>query len=484
MSLRLKMFLTVVAIMTLVSSLLTLNLWVEAYRRSREDRRRTGEFLARLVQDWLGDEGSRVAQPEDPASWVGLSRRIGGSVLFEDWSVFTIDEAGNGVWRAGSSGGPRRAGEDVRRAAAAGQVVVTGNRVAAPLVLAGERRAFAVLSMSLPRRTPSPAFAVDSFRTVVWVMALGTLLLILNVYIFLNGLVLRPLEDLAEASRRVARGDFARPVREPARYDEIAELIRTFNGMMKELHAARLSMEGKVAEAGRRVRETEQQLVIAQRLTATGTLAAGIAHEINNPLAGMLNAARALRRRDLPPGKAEAYLDLVIDGLQRIQETVRKVLQFSPRAVDLRPFAIAGAVEKAAALAAHRAQKAGARIATEIPPGLPPVLGDEREIQQVVLNLLLNAIDAVAPGPGDVTVTADAAGGLVSVRVRDTGCGMSPEEVQRSFDLFYTTKEAGAGAGLGLSIAHVIVRNHGGTIQIASEKGRGTTVTFTLPAHG
>jgi two-component system NtrC family sensor kinase len=234
-----------------------------------------------------------------------------------------------------------------------------------------------------------------------------------------------------------------------------------------------------------RIRKTEQHLAIAQRLAATGKLASGIAHEINNPLGGMRSAARALLRGDLPPEKTTQYLDLILDGLARIEETVKKFLSFTPRRVEPRPTDLADVARKAAALARHRLEKCGVRYGEDLPaPGTARVFGDPHELQQVALNLLLNAADATA-GAKDarVDLRVRSRGEEVSLEVVDNGVGLSPEDQRCCFDLFFTTKSAGEGSGLGLAVAHTIVTNHGGRIEVESEVGKGATFRVVLPAE-
>jgi two-component system, NtrC family, sensor kinase len=240
-------------------------------------------------------------------------------------------------------------------------------------------------------------------------------------------------------------------------------------------------MQKDIQTAQGRIANTERRLFAAQRLSATGTLAAGIAHEINNPIGGMINAARVLREGKLDPAKREEYLELILDGLERVRAIVQKILQFRPRAFEPRPVQLQEAVERAIAFMEHRARAKEVSIRNEVPADLPTVTGDPLELQQAFLNILMNAVDACVMGEGMVTVYSRLAGEGVAVSVADNGCGMEPEELARCMDLFFTTKDVGEGTGLGLAVAQNIVANHGGRIDIASERGRGTTVTMTFP---
>ncbi|MBI3858151.1 MAG: hybrid sensor histidine kinase/response regulator, partial [Planctomycetes bacterium] len=167
--------------------------------------------------------------------------------------------------------------------------------------------------------------------------------------------------------------------------------------------------------------------------------------------------------------------------LERVRAIVQKILQFRPRAFEPRPVQLREAVERAIAFMEHRARAKEVTIRNELSADLPLVNGDPLELQQAFLNILMNAVDASVMGEGMVTVYSRITGEGVSVCFADNGCGMEPEELARCMDLFFTTKDVGEGTGLGLAVAQNIVANHGGRVDIASERGRGTTVTLSFP---
>ncbi|MBI4879152.1 MAG: HAMP domain-containing protein [Planctomycetes bacterium] len=301
------------------------------------------------------------------------------------------------------------------------------------------------------------------------------------VFLLLHALVLSPLRLISAGAERVARGQFATPVPLTGKGDEIDELIRSFNGMMAEIGQKREELERQVQEVVARMRLTERRLVLTDRLAAMGTLAAGIAHEINNPLGGMLNAVVSLRRRgDLAAG-ADRYLALVEDGLGRIREVVRRTLRFSPGRRMTGPVSIKEVIDDAVRFVGHRLARERIDLSEAADSALV-VEGDAAALGQVFLNVILNAIDAIAREPRRIEIRAWREGAEAHVTVRDSGRGMNEEERRQAFDLFYTTKEAGRGTGLGLSIAHQIVVEHGGRVGIESEPGRGTVVLIVLPA--
>jgi signal transduction histidine kinase len=315
------------------------------------------------------------------------------------------------------------------------------------------------------------------------VMLFGIVIIIVVTYLVLSRAVIRPVERLERAAVRVAGGDYTRPVPLSGRNDEIDTFIQTFNGMMVEVGAFRQYLEERMQDARDQARKAEKTLVIAQRLAATGKLASGIAHEVNNPLAGMINAVRRLQR--LPAPKEEKrvqYLELILDGLTRVRETVKKILQFTPHKVAPQPVGLGTFIEKALSLANHRIESDGIEVVVDVSDGLH-VFGDPFELEQVILNLLINSMDAMAETDRSPTldIRAVQVRGDILLTIADNGSGMSEEQISQAFDMFFTTKEVGEGTGLGLSIAHNVIENHGGRLEISSEDGEGTTVSITLP---
>jgi signal transduction histidine kinase len=253
--------------------------------------------------------------------------------------------------------------------------------------------------------------------------------------------------------------------------------------MLERIARHQATLIDDVRRARERITNTEKRLFAAQRLSTTGTLAAGIAHEINNPLGGMINAARTIRGGSMTEEKRREYLELIIEGLERIRTIVQKVLQFRPKALEPQPVGVKDTIDKSIAFMEHRAKHKGVEVKNELPDGLPQVHGDPMELQQAFLNVLMNAVDACISNEGQVRVTHAVEGATITVSVADNGCGMDERELAQCMDLFYTTKDVGEGTGLGLAVAQNIIHNHGGKIEIVSTKGKGTTVSIKLPAH-
>jgi len=481
MSLRTKMMLSIFVFLVLVSGLVTLNLWLDAAVRAQAESRRNATIVARMVADQLRMWTAQVpAETEEGRAQ--LSRQFALSELLTSWTVVELKEDSLQVI-VSSERDPERIVQQeealLRSALRETQFGPDGTRIYSPLQTAQGDRCVARLQV---RGLDAPSVEIaGTLKGILTVMALGTALILLNTVLFTNRLVLRPLGSLVEASNRVAAGDFSKKIPEGETYDEMGRMIAAFNLMIDKIADHRRTLEEDVLRARGQVTETERRLFAAQRLSTTGTLAAGIAHEINNPLGGMLNAVRAIREGTLDEAKRAEYLSLVADGLERVRAIVQKVLQFRPRPFEPQPVSLHEAVEKAISFLDHRARAKEVAILNEIPSGVPPVNGDPLELQQAFLNILMNAVDACVMGEGKVTVVHRLGPDAVEVTVADNGCGMDEEELARCMDPFFTTKDVGEGTGLGLSVAQNIVANHGGKIDLRSERGRGTTVVLTLP---
>lgn len=323
--------------------------------------------------------------------------------------------------------------------------------------------------LALPQLGEPPSadlgpLVVGAFTT----LALAMLVVFVLLMFALRKFVLAPLGDVLEDSERIVKGAEGLEVKgfQGGKGKDIETLVAAFNAMFKELKAYQSDLEGKVSDATRTIRKQQQSLVIAQRLASTGTLAAGLAHEVNNPLSGMLNAARRLKKRDLDE-RSRDYVELIEEGLGRIERLMKQILDFSRRR-DMKPerFPPAEAFRRALQLVRHRIDKKELRMEEDIRKDLPDIYGNAEEIGQVLMNLLINAADASPEGTAiRVSIRPSESGGVVFT-VEDSGEGVPSDIRPRIFDPFFTTKEPGQGTGLGLAIAHTIIDNHGGAVNV------------------
>jgi signal transduction histidine kinase len=479
-SLRGRMIGGVTGVMLLVWILVTLNLMIGSYARQEENDANYAQLLGFAVEDRIGVVGDLA----DPPNRAEFQRRLTRLGLLDGWVVVSQKSGSLSVLL--NSADASLSAEDRRHLKSVlmeKRVFVAGDsrRRRAYMPLAGPNEVYgARLDLKAEFLTTTPL--TSTLWTSVAILILGTLTLVLLTYILLNRLVIAPLTAIVEGSRRVSEGDYSRRIPAADRRDEVGTMIQAFNSMMEKLDAYRQTLQSDIRKARERVTDTERKLFHAQRLSTTGTLAAGIAHEINNPLGGMINAAEALRSGKLDPAKQDQYLELIADGLSRVRSIVQKILHFRPQAYHPVPVRLRETINRAIAFLDHKATRRGIEIVNEVEEGAEPVFGDPLELQQAILNILMNAVDAVEAGQGRIRVSQRREGGHIHISIQDNGIGMTPEELDRCMDPFYTTKDAGEGSGLGLPVAGSIVENHGGRLQIRSEKGKGTTVTIDLPA--
>jgi nitrogen fixation/metabolism regulation signal transduction histidine kinase len=277
---------------------------------------------------------------------------------------------------------------------------------------------------------------------------------------------------LSQAARRVAAGDLAAKV--PASGgDEIAELSRTFNEMVERL---------------RENRQLEERLHFAERSTALGRLASAVAHEIRNPL-NFINLSIDHVRQRLGPEDArrrddfERIMTSMKDEISRLNRLVVDFLSFGkPMKLDTRPCRLDRVLGEVAALVDHKAKDQGIALALESADDVPEILADPELLKTCFLNLMINAADAMPEG-GTLRVSLQRRSGdgdeRLVVTVSDTGHGMTPEEIRTAFEPYFSTKETGV--GLGLALTKKIIEDHGGSIELESEPGKGTSARVSLP---
>ena len=316
----------------------------------------------------------------------------------------------------------------------------------------------------------------------VWLRMAIVLVVILSISgVAMQGQVLRPLSLLLGGIRRLGRGEAGPPI-PIARQDELGEVAQAFNEMAAQLEAARLRL---LAESERAL-ELEQQLRQAETLAVAGKLASAIAHEVGTPLNIISGRAEfVLKTPELNPG-ARKDLEIIVAQIERISGIIRSLLDtVRPRDPEIRLTPLSEVLDRALPLLRHPARRRQVALRTEIPDDLPRLLADAGQLQQVLINLVLNAVDAT-PSGGEVEVSArrlplrDRPG--VAVSVHDTGPGIPAELLPRVFEPFFTTKPAGQGTGLGLAICRDIVRAHGGNLRVENGDGHGTTFTAWIPA--
>jgi signal transduction histidine kinase len=284
--------------------------------------------------------------------------------------------------------------------------------------------------------------------------------------------VTQPIIRLHDATKEVGKGKFDIRVN-PTSSDEIGDLALSFNQMTQELTSREEALK-----------QTQAQLVQSEKLAAFGQLGAGIAHEVKNPLAGILGYVQLSMRKVGPETPLHVNLKIIEKETKRCKTIIDNLLKFTRQeVVDRKPIEVNGVIEDTSALVEHQLGMHQIRLEKSLAEGLLPILGNANQLQQVLLNIILNAQQAMEGKPGVVRLETEILDeGWIEVRVRDTGPGIPKEIQSRLFDPFFTTKPAGKGTGLGLSVSYGIVRDHEGEIQVESEPGEGALFRIRLPA--
>jgi two-component system NtrC family sensor kinase len=295
-------------------------------------------------------------------------------------------------------------------------------------------------------------------------------------YILANK-IMNPVHQLIKASQQVSEGSLT-PEIGPISKDEIGVLQSTFRDMIESL---------KERDRHRRA-EAENRLIQSEKQASVGRLAAGVAHEINNPLTGILTFTRILQRSKDIGDKSQSHLQKIAESTVRVRKIVKGLLDFSRQTeLDQEPTDVNRLIRTVISAMENQALIKGVTITFNPGENLPMLTLDRSQFQSVLINLIINAFDAMEQGGTIIISTgislsaSDTDQKGVEIAIADTGCGIQHEDLDKLFDPFFTTKEVGKGTGLGLSVSLGIVQRHGGTIRVQSEIDRGSTFTIWIP---
>ena len=329
---------------------------------------------------------------------------------------------------------------------------------------------------------------ITSYRTNVLVELVFLIIaLSLCLNLLTSKLITQPVKTLLDHTRLLSRGEWR--LIENTSNDEFGELAESFNEMTHSLKQAEedrekwaATLESRVEERTQQIREMQSVIIRSEKLASLGELAAGIAHELNNPLTGIvLHASIVEKNSELPP-KLREELSTITQEADRCARIVKNLLDFSRKTEPRKAMnSVNETIDQALGLVEHLASFQNIEIVKEYAQDLPDLLLDPGQMEQVFVNMFVNASQAMEDG-GRLTLWTglDMDGGSVLVRVEDTGQGICEGDIGRIFDPFFSTKGA-KGTGLGLSVSYGIIEGHGGTIAVHSELGRGTVFTVTIP---
>lgn len=334
----------------------------------------------------------------------------------------------------------------------------------------------------------------DTYRKNVLAFAFSLLLIIIGCLVWLtHDLVVRPVSNLLLHARKIAKMELDDHV-EPASTDEMGALAREFNEMTDRLRQVQdeyrqltETLEAKVQARTSEIAQMHSQLVRTEKLASLGQLVAGIAHEINNPLSGILMFATLFAENRSLPRALRDDAQIIVRETQRCAEIVKRLLEFSRNSIPRKKAkSLPAVMDDTLALLEHQAALSNIEIIRRYEPDLPEILIDPGQIEQVFVNMVVNACQAMPSGGRlSVGIYADYRRHYLITVIEDNGHGIPGEYLAKVFDPFFTTKDQPAtglaGTGLGLSVSYGIIQNHGGQVGVSSEVGKGTAFTIELP---
>lgn len=440
--------------------------------------------------------GTSSAQPGAPLAVAALEVALRDEVLRLEGvdtgpqsTIFVVDREGRAIVH------PRRAvGEDLRHHGAVGAFLSSGGRGAVRYQFNGTTRAAAFapvgqlgwgVVVEQPERVAF-ASALQMRRQVLGWMV-GTTLTVLLTGLWFASRLRRTFATLVGGARAFGEGKLQQRIELTAR-DETGELAHTMNTMAAQLHRSLLeleewsrTLEQRVEERTEELKQAQAQLLTQSKLAAIGQLGAGVAHEVNNPLAGILGYTQILLRKCPEGDPARPMLLKIEEAAKRCKAITVNLLRFSERGLAGRmPTQLNHVAAEVLETFRTPLEETGIEVVQELDPELPTIVANSGQVALVLINLLSNAKNAMPEG-GRLRVKTRHHPGGAELHVQDTGHGIAPEHLARIFEPFFTTKTVWTGVGLGLSVAYRIVTDHGGQLEVESAPGGGTTMKVVLP---
>ncbi len=322
-------------------------------------------------------------------------------------------------------------------------------------------------------------FSTDYIKSVInqinYIFSAITLFLFIiaiGISTYLSSKITKPINEIVSATNLVGIGDFSQRININTG-DELETLGTNFNRMVENLEKSKAELE-----------KTFEKLLQTEKFTAIGTLSAGLAHELNNPLSGIYNLLKILKTKELPEEKREEYFRVIFESLDRVQNIVRRLLDYTRKEDDglIENINIRDLIKNSLLLIPSTTSETLLHFVDHLPPSGGIVYGNKEQLQEVIMNILLNALYAIKDKPdGKIIIEGTLNNGMVHITITDNGDGIPATIKHRIFDPFFTTKPAGMGTGLGLPLSLRIIEKHGGELYVESIENVGTTVKILLP---
>ncbi len=370
----------------------------------------------------------------------------------------------------------------------------------------------------------------ESKRIILTAIVFDGIVLLIFGGFLLSHVLVKPLRDLARLTQRISEGDFSETIQVTSK-NEIGQLIDSFNRMILRLKENQESIESYLESleiTNRKLKEAQEELLRSEKLASIGRFAAGVAHEVGNPLGAILGYTSILEGGGVPEEEGRDYLKRIEKEIERINRIVRELLDFArPSKQEVKDVKVNPVIDNALSLLSYQKNFRNIQTELKLHPHLPCIRGNETQLSQVFINVILNAVDAMAqggtlrietepfvvehlltepihrlhprrrrgdpaesdyfhlrkPDPLSAMLTKFSRGDtLVKIQISDTGTGIANEDLKKIFDPFFTTKDPDKGTGLGLSVSLRIIESMGGEIKVESELGKGTKFEIYFPA--
>jgi signal transduction histidine kinase len=476
-----------------------------AERDLTQERLHTGRLLIRAVEQTLGSlvagKAKKIAEADlDYDFRKGVSRMLADSG-FSD--ILIISQEGNKIFSTDYSvEGEESCLVSAREALSTGiwshhfsgtawSVIWLSKsdvRISAPLSQDGRPLGAITVSGSL---LPLYETLRGSQTVILFYILMDTVILVLVGYVLLSRIVVKPIDKLLAMTGAYKEG-FMVPSLPEASKNEIGDLTRSLSHMLRRLDENKRELQSHISsleKANRELRQAQDEIIRSEKLASVGRLAAGIAHEIGNPIGIILGYLDLLNSRDITEAEKKDFLNRIESEIIRVNRIIRQLLDFSrPSSGEPEKTRVHDLVKMTLAMLEPQPMMEGVRTTLELKAQKDMVLADPNQLQQVFLNIIMNAADALGKVKGEgivkqVTIRSERIEGTMELRFSDNGPGIPEKELLRIFDPFYTTKEPGKGTGLGLSVCYRIVEGLGGKIRAESKTGEGTTIIVSLPLH-